>query len=41
METDNKQNKMFLFIGGFFFAALSLSAAILMVFFCTLIYDFS
>jgi hypothetical protein len=35
MKTENKQNKMFLFIGGFFLATVSLSAAILMVVFFT------
>ncbi len=33
METDNKQDKMFLFIGVFFVAAMSLSTVILIVFF--------
>ncbi|HEX9150644.1 MAG TPA: hypothetical protein VF842_01090 [Flavobacterium sp.] len=31
METDNKQNKVFLFLGGFFVATASLSVAILML----------
>ncbi|WP_255360745.1 hypothetical protein [Flavobacterium sp. 83] len=30
METDNKQNTVFLIIGGFFVASVSLSVAILM-----------
>jgi hypothetical protein len=39
METDNKQNKVFLFIGGFFVATASLSVAILMVVSIWEIYD--
>ncbi len=41
METDNKQNEVFLFIGGFFVVAASLSVAILMLVFFYEIYDFS
>lgn len=41
MGTDDKQNEVFLFIGGFFVAAATLSVTILMLVSIYEIFDFS